>query len=168
MARWREVIPGYIALQLAREQQGWRFHAGEIERRVSIETPGGRTFVLQGRIDRVDAAADGSIAVVDYKTRPRGRLKEELSSPGEDVQLPVYALLWGGPVAEAAYLPIDADPVQMLALEHDVQAHAAEVLARLTAVVDRMGEGACLPAQGVETVCNYCEMDGLCRRKHWA
>ena len=42
---------------------------------------------------------------------------------------------------------------------------AAKLFARL---VDRMNEGAPLPAQGVEAVCAYCEMHGLCRRRHWS
>jgi ATP-dependent helicase/nuclease subunit B len=168
LARWRALIPRYLAWQRERESQGWRFHAGEIERSVTIETPGGRRFTLEGRIDRVDVRADGAVAVVDYKTRARTRLKAELECVGEDVQLPVYALLWGEPVAEALYLAMDLDEVDAVPLERDIAPHAAEVRDRLAGLVDRMSEGAPLPAQGIEMACRYCEMHGLCRRKHWS
>ena len=62
--------------------------------------------------------------------------------------------------------PRDAEcPV---ALEHDVALHAAEVRGRLSELMDRISDGAPLPAQGVEAVCAYCEMHGLCRRRHWS
>jgi ATP-dependent helicase/nuclease subunit B len=168
LARWRALIPRYLAWQREREAQGWRFHAGEADRSVSIHTPAGRTFTLRGRIDRVDVRADGAAAVVDYKTRARARLAAELESAGEDVQLPVYALLWDQPVAEALYLAMDLEEVEPVALEHDVAVHAAEVRARLSELVDRISDGAPLPAQGVEATCAYCEMHGLCRRRHWS
>ena len=168
LARWRALIPRYLAWQREREAQGWRFHAGEAERSVTIHTPAGRTFTLRGRIDRVDLRADGAAAVIDYKTRARARLAAELESAGEDVQLPVYALLWDHPVAEALYLAMDLEEVRSVALEHDVALHAAEVRGRLGELMDRIGDGAPLPAQGVEAVCTYCEMHGLCRRRHWS
>jgi ATP-dependent helicase/nuclease subunit B len=168
LARWRALVPRYVAWQREREALGWRFHAGETDRSVTIRTPAGRTFFLRGRIDRVDVREDGSFAVVDYKTRARAKLAAELASTGEDVQLPVYALLWEEPVAEALYLAMDLEEVEPVVLEHDVALHAAEVRSRLSALVDRMNDGAPLPAQGVEAVCAYCEMHGLCRRRHWS
>src|SRR5690606_10474842 len=112
LARWRARIPRYVAWQREREARGWRFHAGEVEREVALTTPGGRSIVLKGRIDRVDRREDGAVAVIDYKTRHHQRLKEELRFPGEDVQLPMYVLLWGEPVAEALYLPLDSDELE--------------------------------------------------------
>ncbi|MGH8666385.1 MAG: PD-(D/E)XK nuclease family protein, partial [Burkholderiales bacterium] len=168
LARWHALIPRYVAWQREREAQGWRFHAGEADRSVTIHTPAGRTFSLRGRIDRIDLRADGAVAVVDYKTRARTKLAAELASAGEDVQLPVYALLWDEPVSEALYLAMDLEEVEPVALEHDVALHAAEVRSRLTELVDRISDGAPLPAQGIEAVCAYCEMHGLCRRRHWS
>jgi ATP-dependent helicase/nuclease subunit B len=168
LARWRALIARYVAWQREREADGWRFHAGEADRSVTIHTPAGRAFRLRGRIDRVDVRGDGAFAVVDYKTRARTKLAAELASAGEDVQLPVYALLWEQPVSEALYLAMDLEAVEPVALEHDVALHAAEVRSRLGQLVDRMNEGAPLPAQGVEAVCAYCEMHGLCRRRHWS
>lgn len=167
LARWRALIRPYVVRQCEREAQGWRFHVAEADRDITIRTPAGRSFCLRGRIDRVDRRDGGAVGVVDYKTRPRAQLAAELASAGEDVQLPVYVLLWEEPVAEASYLAMDRDEVAVVTLEHPVH-HAVEVRARLTELVDRMSDGAPLPAQGIEAVCASCEMHGLCRRGHWS
>jgi ATP-dependent helicase/nuclease subunit B len=168
LARWRNVLPGYVAWQREREGQGWRFLAGEAERSVTLVTPQGLSIVLKGRIDRIDTTADSRVALLDYKTRSRAKLAAELECPGEDVQLPVYALLWSEPVAQALYVPVDAEHVQPVPLEQDVAQHAADVGKRLGALLDRMAQGVPLPAHGIASVCEYCEMGGLCRRKHWS
>ncbi|MCC6535265.1 MAG: PD-(D/E)XK nuclease family protein [Burkholderiales bacterium] len=167
LARWQAVIPGYLQWQREREAQGWRFHAGELERAITIATPAGRTLRLHGRIDRVDMHADGAVAVVDYKTQARTKLRGKLRIDGEDVQLPLYALLWGGPIAAALFLGLDA-PVDGVACEGDIDALARAVAERLGQLFDRIHEDASLPAHGVEAVCRHCDVSGLCRRKYWA
>jgi ATP-dependent helicase/nuclease subunit B len=79
----------------------------------------------------------------------------------------VYALLWDAPVAEAMYLPVDSEDVVPVVLATDLAEHAAAVRTRLLQLVDDMALGTPLRAQGIEAVCQYCEMHGLCRRKHW-
>jgi ATP-dependent helicase/nuclease subunit B len=167
LARWKAMIPRYVEWQRAREAAGWTFRAAEDDRRLEIATPAGHKLTLRGRIDRVDVRDDGAVAVIDYKTQARQALKAKLQDPGEDVQLPVYALLWGGPVAAAAFLSMDRDGVLPVDLDGDVGALAVLVQERLAALFDAMLAGAPLPAQGADAVCVHCEMNGLCRRKHW-
>jgi ATP-dependent helicase/nuclease subunit B len=121
---------------------------------------------LHGRLDRVDEGPDGA-AVVDYKTRDAAKLKKSLELPGEDVQLPVYALLWGVPVSAALYLSMEREEVKAVTLGPDVRPLADAVRARLCEVFDALAAGAPLPAQGVEGACEYCEARGLCRRNFW-
>jgi ATP-dependent helicase/nuclease subunit B len=188
LVRWRALIPAYLEWQREREGAGWAWKAGEIEREVEITTPQGNPLALRGRIDRVDArelaTSEGGdkespssliphpssleYAVVDYKTRDPGRLRRSLELPGEDVQLPVYALLWGAPVAEALFLSLERDGVRAVELRNDVQALTDAVRVRLGELFDALAAGARLPAQGVEAACEYCEARGLCRRNHWA
>ena len=167
LARWLALVPEYIDWQRGREAKGWRFSAAEADRSITIDTPSGRTFVLRGRIDRVDHGPDGSCAMVDYKTSAPQRLRQALDLPGEDVQLPVYALLWGGDVAAALFLSIDREGVRPVQLSADVNALAGAARARLVELYDAIADGAALPAQGSEDVCQYCEFQGLCRRKYW-
>lgn len=166
LARWKALIPAYLDWQREWESAGWSWKAGEVRRAIEITTPKGNQLALRGRLDRVDEGPDGA-AVVDYKTSDPGRLKQLLESPGEDVQLPVYALLWGVPVAEALFLSMEREKVKAVPLGPDVQALADAVRARLCEVFDALAAGAPLPAQGVEGACEYCEMRGLCRRNYW-
>lgn len=183
LARWKSLIPAYLDWQREREGAGWAWKDGEVEREAEVTTQQGRSLTLRGRIDRVDlrlpSAASGQpsaggdqplpeFAVVDYKTRDPGRLRKSLEAPGEDVQLPVYALLWGAPVAEALFLSLERDGVEAVELGDDVPALAEAVRLRLGRLFDALAAGARLPAQGVEETCEYCEARGLCRRNHWA
>ena len=165
LARWKALIPAYLDWQREWEGAGWRWTAGEVTKAASVETPNGNRIELHGRLDRVDEGP-GGVAVLDYKTSDPARLKKMLEDPGEDVQLPVYALLWGVPVAEALFLSMEREEVKPIAVE-GVQPLAEAVRARLAEVFDALAAGAPLPAQGVEGACEYCEARGLCRRNYW-
>ncbi len=166
LARWKALIPAYLDWQRDWESAGWSWQAGELKRAIGITTPKGNQLELHGRLDRVDEGPAGA-AVVDYKTSDPARLKKSLERPGEDVQLPVYALLWGMPVAEALFLSMDREKVAEVALGPGVQPLADAVQARLCEVFDALAAGAPLPAQGVEGACEYCEARGLCRKNYW-
>lgn len=168
LLRWEKLLPMYLEWQRAREAEGWRFHAAEVDKRIELTTSGGRCFRILGRIDRVDTREDGSVSVVDYKTQASARLKHKLRQAGEDVQLPVYGLLWDAPVHEAMFLALDRDDIRPVVLEADIAALSDEVRHRLGDLLDRISEGAPLPAHGSEAACTYCPAQGLCRRKHWS
>lgn len=166
--RWSARIPGYIDWQLAREAQGWRWQDGELRRTLEIVLGGGIALTLKGRLDRVDAGPDGARAVLDYKAQTRDSLRRKLEIPGEDVQLPVYALLLGQLPAEAAFVALDDDEVRQVAPAEELADLSEATLDRLKSLFERMRKGAPLPAQGAETVCEYCEMRGLCRKDYWS
>jgi ATP-dependent helicase/nuclease subunit B len=166
LARWKGLIPAYIAWQCRWESAGWSWKTGEVKRSIEITTPKGETLTLHGRLDRVDERPGGA-AVIDYKTRAHKALQESLKIPGEDVQLAAYALLWGDPVAEAMFLSVDRKDVASVGLGRDVRVLAEATRARLAAMFDTLAAGGKLPAQGVEVTCGYCEARGLCRKDHW-
>jgi ATP-dependent helicase/nuclease subunit B len=167
LARWLALVPDYIKWQRDREAQGWQFVAGEADKAIGIVTPQGRSFVLRGRIDRADRNAAGAVALVDYKTGEAKPLETKLETPGEDVQLPVYAALWGGEVAAALFLSVGREDVLPVELQADVMALATATRMRLEQVYDEIAAGARLPAQGDEQTCEYCEQRGLCRKGYW-
>jgi ATP-dependent helicase/nuclease subunit B len=126
---------------------------------------------LIGRLDRIDAGADGRARVIDYKARRADLLKTALRAPGEDVQLPLYGLLCAES-EEAAYLSLararDGDPgVREIAPPGDFVALRDRVGERLRRDLTRIAAGAPLDAIGIDAVCAYCEMRGLCRRGYW-
>lgn len=164
--RWQASIPAYLDWQLAWEEKGWRWREGEVRKMLEIGLEGGRTLTLKGTLDRVDAAG-GNIAVLDYKTQGKDVLKKKLEIPGEDVQLPVYALLLGQGVTEAAYIGIDRGKAESVPFTDDLEEGSKQALDRLRMMFDEIYRGANLPAQGVEGVCDWCEMRGVCRRDYW-
>ncbi len=176
LARWKGLVPDYLRWQREREASGWMWSEGEIPRSIEIGTPNGATVTLHGRLDRVDSRTEGrsrttshesrSYAVIDYKARPVKPLQDSLQVPGEDVQLAVYALLWGDAVTEAMFLSVDRGEVKAVPSE-DIQPLARATTTRLAAMFDSLAAGASLRAQGTEAVCEYCEARGLCRKDHW-
>jgi ATP-dependent helicase/nuclease subunit B len=164
--RWEASIPGYISWQLAREQEGWRWQDGELERTLDIPLAGERQLVLRGRLDRVDSKG-AALAVLDYKTQNAEGLKKKLKQAGEDVQLPCYALLLGEMPQQAAFVAVDEEDVIQVEAAEDIDALAEANRERLRDMFDALYQGVPMPAQGVSQACEYCEMRGLCRKDFW-
>lgn len=168
LAKWRAQIPAYIAWQRTREAEGWRWEGGEIKARVSLHLPNGDEVAVEGRIDRVDSLHDVGIirrAVLDYKTGQAKKLMEALSLPGEDVQLPFYALLRPD-ASEAAYVVFDKE-IEQISPEQPLPDLSAAVATRLARLLETMTNGAALPAHGDSISCEYCAARVLCRRDYW-
>ncbi len=167
--RWDARIPAYLDWQAAREREGWRWHDGELWRTLELELDGGRRLTLKGRIDRVDTRSDDgepACAVLDYKTQSCAGLKKKLETPGEDMQLPVYALLLQEPVVEAAFVPVDEDGSVKPVPQEEIYALSVAAGQRLRVLFNAIYRGAALPAQGGAAACAWCEMRGLCRKDY--
>lgn len=168
--RWQAIIPAYLDWQLGREEQGWRFHAAESKREVEIVLAEGTVLTIEGRIDRIDKRAEPertTYSVIDYKTRAYDALRSSIRESGEDVQLPVYIALLSDDVQEAFFLALDRDDARPVPLDEQTLAEAKQSIERLRNIFARMHQGASFPAQGVEAVCRWCEMQGLCRKEYW-
>jgi ATP-dependent helicase/nuclease subunit B len=159
--RWQQRLPAYLEWQRAREAAGWRWQAAETKVAQSLLLPDGAAVELYGRIDRIDEGFAGR-SLIDYKTKTLERLKKGVT---EDVQLPAYALLAGG-AAEAAYVALDDERVDVVRCAEDLEAAATAQGDRLVAAFAAMRAGAPLPAHGSDSVCQWCEVRGLCRRDH--
>ena len=159
LARWFAALPAYLEWQTENETQGWRY--AEAESAFDWQLEGVR---LRGRIDRLDVRGEEKL-VLDYKTQSEQVLRNKLREPGEDVQLACYA--YAHEAADAAFVSIENGKVKLVEPKQDVP-----LLAQLNAerLVQAMGEirgGAGLPANGIDQVCMYCEMRGLCRKGEW-
>lgn len=165
--RWLAIVPSYLDWQYAREQEGWQWQGAEITKELPLTTGDDLySFTLSGRIDRVDKRGEAEYAVLDYKTRDKGKLRELLKPPMEEMPLLVYALLWGEPVSEAGFLCLN-ETTQFLPYCDDLQANALHSKQLLSDLFAAIHSGATLPAQGIEAVCAYCKMEGLCRKGYW-
>lgn len=166
LRRWQGRLPAYLAWQRAREAEGWRWQSGEEKRSRDFDLSGGSRLELAGTLDRVDRKGD-EYAVLDYKTGTAAKLRAQLAAPGEDVQLPAYALLLDRPVSAAAYVTVDEAVIKDLAPPQDIVELSEATGARLASLFERLYEAAPLPAQGVDAACAYCAMGGLCRKDFW-
>lgn len=164
LLRWQQSIPAYIEAQLQSEAEGWRYQNGE----VPFELPLAQDLQMRGRIDRIDVQVDAShvVRVLDYKTQPAAALRNKLKQAGEDVQLPFYAHVFEA--TEAAFISIEKNKVLTVEPPQDVAQLAHANIERLKTVFAQMRDGVALPANGVDAVCTYCEMRGLCRKVEWA
>ncbi len=163
LLRWQQSIPAYIEAQLKNEAEGWRYQNGEVD----FELPVTEDLLMRGRIDRIDVQADAAsvVRVLDYKTQDANKLRTKLKQAGEDVQLPFYAHVFEA--TEAAFISIEKHKVLVVAPPQDVAQLAHANIERLNLVFMQMRSGTPLPANGIDTVCVYCEMRGLCRKAEW-
>lgn len=164
--KWLAKIPAYVDWQVLRENEGWRWLDGEVAKQHGLMLDGGRPLQLYGRLDRIDGIAD-NYAVLDYKTGSSIGLKDKAKKPDEDVQLAAYALLMQQEVGQVAFVSLEGEKISTIALDIEPQAAADECGERLALLFSQLYQQAPLPANGIDKVCQYCDMRGLCRRDHW-
>lgn len=165
--RWERRLPAYIEWQCEREAEGWCWAQAETKfsRVLPLAEPVHGDVEFYGRIDRIDTNADGDVSLLDYKTQATKVIRDRLQ---DDVQLPAYALLHGE-AAQAAYVALDDDGIATVASGDEaggLRAAAEAQGRRLCAAFAAMHVGSPLPAHGAESVCQWCEMGGLCRKEH--
>ncbi|WP_029696189.1 PD-(D/E)XK nuclease family protein [Comamonas badia] len=122
---------------------------------------------LRGRIDRIDQRMDGTELLIDYKTEARDKTKKRVESGSEETQLPFYALLSGSEAPRAAYLNLAEREEPRMFEVKNLQQLAADLHAGMAQDVQRIAAGAPLPALGEGSVCDWCEVRGLCRKDFW-
>lgn len=165
-ARWQKAMPAYLEWANERESQGWQFVMGEGQFIKELLWDDGK-ITLHGRIDRIDENADGERAVLDYKTKNVTALHDKLKE-GEDHQLPFYGLLSDRPVAHASYVALEPLKGKAGAVDAPRYEEWQRVLeSRVVGTVRAIAAGAPLPASGINDVCQYCEVRGLCRKGAW-
>ena len=70
--------------------------------------------------------------------------------------------------ARVEYLKVDQKVRTGATLEGEPLAKlAADVKLRLNSTLEAINSGSTLPAWGDAKTCQYCEMDGLCRKQAW-
>lgn len=165
--RWEKQLAAYLDWQRAVEAEGWYWAQAETAVSLALPLATGGSVELYGRIDRIDRIGRGeaSVSLLDYKTQSVKLIRDRLA---DDVQLPAYALLHGD-AARAAYVALDEARITTVAAGEDDGSlmFAADAQGRrLQAIFSALHAGAAMPAHGVDSVCLYCEMAGLCRRDY--
>ena len=165
-ARWQKVMPAYLLWANEREAQGWHFVVGEEPMQQMLTWPGG-AIELHGRLDRLDQNSDGARAVLDYKTRPLPALAAKLKD-AEDHQLPFYGLLCAQHLSAAHYVALETFKEQTGDVAApDFERRQQDLQQQIVGLMQSVQQGAFLPANGIASVCQYCEVRGLCRKGVW-
>jgi len=112
---------------------------------------------VAGRIDRMDRTADGSVAIVDYKTG-KARSQEDAD---ESLQLSIYAMAahekWGYRVGALVFHNLEGNvPVFSKRTEFQL----AQARERVLAAARGIAEGHFDPKPDFH--CNFCAFRGLC------
>jgi len=159
LTRWLKAVPAYVENQLAEAAAGWRYQHGETKIQVPLDG-----VELYGRIDRLDANGEQR-RVIDYKLQSLPTLRDKLRVAGEDVQLACYAAEYQAQAA--AFLSIDNEVVKAVLPAQEMVTLTRLNLARLTQVIQQLKAGDVAVANGIDAVCAYCEMAGICRKAEW-
>jgi ATP-dependent helicase/nuclease subunit B len=162
VAAWPALRNGYLDWLEKHEAQGARFDRGEVDCRQGLGP-----ISLIGRLDRVDALADGGVMVIDYKTEALATTRQRVKAPLEDTQMAFYAALLPNDTLRALYLHVgERDGTVACEQTEIVQARDA-LLDGLQADMQAIAQGAALPALGEGSACDFCQVRGLCRKDFW-
>lgn len=164
--RWQNVLPAYLTWANEREADGWHFAFGERGFEKTLRWQDGE-IALHGRIDRIDETDAGERAILDYKTKNVTALRDRLKQ-GEDRQLAFYGVLSDLPLDRAHYVALETmkdriGDIEVTNFDEWKRILEQQIGANLRAVA----HGAALPATGIEAVCEYCAVRGLCRKGAW-
>ena len=112
---------------------------------------------VAGRIDRMDRKADGSVAIVDYKTG-KARSQEDAD---ESLQLSIYAMAarekWGYRVGELVFHNLEGN---FAVVSKRAEFQLEEARERVQAVARGIAEGNFKPKPDFH--CTFCAFRGLC------
>lgn len=165
-ARWQKVISAYVTWANERESSGWHFVVGEqaYEKILSLRTG---ELTLHGRVDRIDENDAGERAVLDYKSKSVVVLNKKLKDH-EDHQLAFYGLLSDLPVDAAHYVALETTKEKIGEVAAQDYEQAKKMLEEhIKDTMQAISDGAPLIANGAESVCQYCDVRGLCRKGAW-
>ena len=125
----------------------------------SFEIRVGPTSVV-GRIDRIDQRADGSVAIIDYKT---GKARDQ-ESADESLQLSLYAIAaqekWGYTVGALIFYNLEEN-VPVSTTRTELQLLGAR--GRVEAAAQGIADGLFKARPGMH--CNFCAYRSLCPEK---
>ena len=170
--QWESQIPDWIDWQLKREEDGWIFHDGEITVGFDLPTDHG-SMRVSGNVDRIDVHPVLGAAVIDYKYSSEASIKLKQKNIEDDPQLLIYAnaiqgssLVDGAKVHEASWVSIKESQVELSIdnLEDSIE----KIPSQMRADIDRVWSGDVLKASAPDSVCQYCQVRGLCRKGMWS
>lgn len=170
--QWEQQIPEWVVWQLKREADGWIFYDGEISVGFNLETRFGPLEVY-GQLDRIDCHPEQGVSVIDYKYSTANSIKKKQKNIEDDPQLVIYAKALDGQalvnqakVHQASWVSLRESDVDLPVDE--LEKHISELPAQIISDIEKVWGGEVLKASGPDSVCQYCQVRGLCRKGMWS
>ncbi len=175
---WLNYIPKLIDWQLKREHSGWFFNHSE--QWVSFELSLGEDLkvVIEGRADRFDVSEKSNEAeVIDYKFQSADKFKHKSKYVDDDPQLLIYAiaanqkpLVNGLTIHRGLWVSLKDDGKENKDQEFPINITSGtlkDLQDSMNKSIGAIWQGEAMKATGPESVCQYCEVRGLCRKGMW-
>jgi ATP-dependent helicase/nuclease subunit B len=186
---WQKQIPSFIDWQLKREAEGWQYHDAELPVgfMVTLVDPDGvqREIHIAGRADRFDVNAKDpyAAAVIDYKSQGIKKIKTRAERLLDDPQLLIYARavnenaiaahLPGRTIEQAEWVSLKAaikkadDKIVRAQLVEDMPEMMEQFSEQLNTDLAVLWARQPMKAFAPDSVCQYCEARGICRKGMW-
>ncbi len=161
LQRWLNLIPSFIGWEINRQKNFIPY-----KHEITLKSDIADKKTLSGRIDRIDQSKAG-YAIVDYKTGQTPTKKSILA--GEQVQLPMYALL-NKDCNQVEYIVLGKNNrVKSEAIIKDEQLSelVRQHTKRLSELTNNLENDAKFSAFADDDICEWCEARGLCRKDYW-
>ncbi len=183
---WQKQIPSFIQWQLDREAQGWQFYDAEVK--VGFDLPftdvdgNERHIRIEGYADRFDVSIHDpkSASVIDYKNQSLTKVERRSEVVLDDPQLLIYARasnqsnkIPGRRVNSAEWVALKADVkkygdgVERSVVIEEMPVLMQEFSEQMTEDVQSLWSGKALKAFAPDSICQYCEARGICRKGMW-
>ncbi len=186
---WQKQSPSFIDWQIEREHQGWRYHDAElpIGFTLSLTDPDGvqRDIRIAGRADRFDIHESDSTAaaVIDYKNQKMKKIVDRSDNILDDPQLLIYARaaneneiaahLPGRTVGQAQWVTLKAeldkgeDKMIRTHVVEDMPNAMVQFSEQIEKDLNNLWARKPMQAFAPDSVCQYCEARGICRKGMW-
>jgi ATP-dependent helicase/nuclease subunit B len=169
---WETLIPSWIDWHIQREQSGWVFHDGEKQVGFDLQTRFGDIRV-SGFVDRLDIHPQEGVEVIDYKFSSKNSITKKKNNLKDDPQLIIYAKAVNGhdmvnrqPATIASWVSVKEEDARVEV--DDLQDQMNELPAQMIADIESLWGGAPMAASAPDSICQYCQARGICRKGMWS
>lgn len=183
---WQKQIPSFIQWQLDREAQGWQFYDAEVKVGFDLlftDLDGNERHIrIEGYADRFDISVHDpkAASVIDYKNQSLTKVEWRSEVVLDDPQLLIYARasneskkIPGRTVNAAEWVALKADvkkggdEAERSVIIEEMPKLLQEFSEQITEDVQSLWSGKPLKAFAPDSVCQYCEARGICRKGMW-
>jgi ATP-dependent helicase/nuclease subunit B len=169
---WETLIPSWIDWHIQREQSGWVFHDGEKQVGFDLQTRFGEIRV-SGFADRLDIHPQEGVEVIDYKFSSKTSITKKKNNLQDDPQLVIYAKAVNGhdmvdrhSTTSASWISVKEGEARVEV--DDLQDQMNELPAQMIADIESLWGGAPMAASAPDSICQYCQARGICRKGMWS